>query len=376
MSLPYKQQPSIFASMRLTLVIFVLALLYGCSKPTPNKKSRVYEPKDPQAQSKVQLDYLKKKSRQKDVDPAVFYHMARIYFQDKKFLLSKTNILKAIKSDSSNLAFVHLGLRVFNKLRDYESALLLCDKFFARSDLSSEMFEEMAWSYAMSDHTAQSLKCLGKAGYASNASSFVSGINFLNKEDTAQALNQFHKIYTQEPDIPELYKALASIYAQNKNIPMLKDVVQKYEHLYPKDTLIWKETARLFELQEKQALQLKVYKNILSRFPEHYEARALLARHYFNLGFNTNNHTIRRNLDTCLVYLNGMEGELKLRELKIKAQAYRKLRRYDESLEYYKKVMEIAPNDSLAQAEIPAIVGTINYLAKRRSLSADTTNND
>lgn len=346
--------------------------MFGCGAPTPNRKSRVYEPKPAEEQVQGQINYLLNKIKSYPNDPEICFNLAQLYLRDDDLKAAELYFDKSLDNDTSDIAVVHLGVQIYNKGKNYTKAVDLGKEKINSSKVTSEFLTDLAWSYSMIGDAVKSTKCLGKAYRKTIKSDYLTGYNFLLEKDTANCLNQLKKVYDKSPSLPELYETLADVYLHSGQLTSLKLVLDKASNLGFNDMLLWKQEAAYYKLIGKEIEALNVYKKIITNDPAHYEANKLIATHYYEIGNASTHYQVRKNLDTCLIYFNNILEVATNEDLKIMAMSYKNLRRYDQALEYFKKVVEIAPNDSLAAVEIPRIVRSINYIAKLRQQPIDT----
>lgn len=357
------------------LNISLLFLLFACGAPTPNKESKIFEPGDPEQRTQNVIKELKEKTKAQGVSSDVFFQLAKQLYHTKAYEEGVVYIDKAIKINKNIPHYHILKTALHNRLHQYIEAIEAGTKMVDSTHATVEFYEEMAWSYAMVGNHKASAQYLKAVVRQTNRSTYIKAKNWLTTNDTLMALDELEKLDLRNMEFYEPVLTFSDLYLAQKDTSALKELIQLSDEGHFHDTLLWKHRTQLAMLQNKYGDALDQYKKMSERYPGHYEANRQLGNHYYEKGMPLKLYYAGPLLDTSMMYYKKAHYK-GVEELKKMALISKKLGRYDEALEYFKKVVELAPSDSLADAEIPVIVRKISYLAKTRQLPADINNND
>lgn len=295
----------------------------------------MYEEQPIEIQREKQLTFLLEQENNGINSPEVHFHIAQIYFSQNNFDKALNYLNKSLSKEPDNIEFLHLGIKINNELKKYERSIELGQKTGVNEDLPSDYLIDLAWAYSMDGNYKTSQRCLGLATIKTPIVNFLNGYNFLLSGDTINGLNKLNNLKEQSIIIPELYTTLSDIYYAKGRYGKLRETIQKASNIGLSDTLLWEHAANYELVLDNHTGANLIYKKILKLDPSHYRANKLLAKYYFDLGIETSNYKIRQNLDTCLIYMNKIVDVASKDDFMMMGQAYKKLRRYDESLEYY-----------------------------------------
>lgn len=345
------------SSMRIWLFILV-NIAFGCQNQ-PHSNHTIYSQKDDQLDLQGKVDILKSSASKND--DALLASIALLYAQNKNWPEAKESISKAIKLNPLDASY-HLYLA------NYNAAL--------NDNLKAYNEAKVAFELGAYDRKLEALiaKMVVETGDTIGGTEFVfnyyqaNKINYdaqlimarwyLLQNKYGQAEDLLSKLLLKDSMNIEVLNVAYGTYLSQENIPLAIKFGNKLLNHDSTNASIMYQLAKLYEMTNEFELAARYFTNSYAIQPE---VESILAayRNYANLEM----------LDSVLYYSDStfLTNDFANSDvLLIRARAFDKKYKYEESYAMYERLVKIDSTNSVVNAEQEVVQRKIAYLQRRK----------